>query len=71
MFVVRGNLDPKTVDALRTALLAMDSGPAGIAALKDCQDDKYTAADDHAFDAVREQARILGLNLTSLDAPKK
>jgi len=70
MFVVRGNVDPKTADAIKAALLGMDKDPEGQAALKAAKDDKFTAADDHAFDTVRKQAKILRLDLKALDAPK-
>jgi phosphonate transport system substrate-binding protein len=71
MFVVRGDVDPKTTEAIKQALLTMTDDPEGAAALKQAKDDKYTPADDHAFDVVRKQASILGLDLKSLDAPKK
>jgi len=71
MFVVRGNVDAKTTEAIKQALLSMTSDPEGAAALKKAKDDKFAPADDAAFDVVRKQATILGLTLKSLDEPKK
>jgi phosphonate transport system substrate-binding protein len=70
MFVARGNLDAKTLDALKKAMADINTEPEGQAALKTMSFTKWVPADDHAFDAVREKAKILGLDLKSLDAKK-
>jgi phosphonate transport system substrate-binding protein len=71
MFVARGNLPPNVIDALKKAMADINSQPEGVAALKVMEFDKWVPADDHAFDSVRKKARILGLNLQSLDTPPK
>ncbi len=71
MFVARGNLDPAILQKLQAAMVSVNTDAEGIAALKAMQYDKWVAADDHAFDSVRQKATILGLNLQSLDAGKK
>ena len=70
MVVARGNLDPKTLDALRQALVSVNTDPDGQAALAKIPWDKLAPADDHFFDSVRDKAKILNLNLQSLDAKK-
>lgn len=70
MFVARGNLDPREIEALKKALADINTEAAGQPAMKAMQFDKWVPADDHAFDNVREKAKILGLSLQSLDAPK-
>ena len=66
MFVARGNLDPKTLAALKQAMVDINTDPDGIAALKTMEFTKWVPADDHKFDAVREKAKILGLDLKAL-----
>jgi phosphonate transport system substrate-binding protein len=68
MFVARGNLDPKTLAALKQAMIDINNEPDGQAALKAMEFNKWVPADDHAFDSVRQKAKILGLDLKSLDA---
>lgn len=68
MFVARGNLDPKTLAGLKQAMIDINNEPDGKAALKTMEFTKWVPADDHAFDSVREKAKILGLDLKSLDA---
>ncbi|MBV9851142.1 MAG: phosphate/phosphite/phosphonate ABC transporter substrate-binding protein [Armatimonadetes bacterium] len=70
MIVARGNLDPKTLDALKQALVSVNSDPDGQAALAKIPWNKVVPPDDHLFDSVRDKAKILNLNLQSLDAPK-
>jgi len=70
MIVARANLDPATIEKLKAGLLAMNTNPAGQAALKAVPDggwDKMVSPDDSIFDPVRKKATILGLNLQSLD----
>ena len=71
MLVARGNLDPATVDALRRALVSINTDADGKAALQVIPWDKIVPPDDHLFDSVRKKATILGLNLQSLDQQKK
>lgn len=71
MLVVRGNLDPATIDTLRKAMESINTDPDGKAALAAIPWDKVVPADDHLFDSVRKKATILGLNLQSLDQQKK
>lgn len=71
MLVVRGNLDPATTDALRRALVSINTDADGKSALKVIPWDRIVPADDHLFDSVRKKATILGLNLQSLDQQKK
>lgn len=74
MFVARGNLDAATLLKLQSALKDINTDPEGVAALKSVPSggwDKIVPADDKIFNPVREKATILGLNLQSLDAPKK
>lgn len=71
MFVARGNLDKDTLDKMTQAMTDINTEPDGQAALKAMQYDKWVPADDTLFDPVREKAKIFGLNLQSLDAPKK
>ena len=71
MVVARGNLDPKTLDALKQALVSVNTDPDGQAALAKIPWDKLAPPDDHFFDSVRDKAKILNLNLQSLDAKKK
>ena len=70
MVVARGNLDPKTLDALKQALVSVNTDPDGQAALAKIPWNKLVPADDHMFDSVRDAAQIFHLNLQSLDAPK-
>lgn len=74
MFVARGNLDAATLAKLQAALKDINTDPEGRIALKSIPSggwDKIVPADDKIFDPVREKATILGLNLQSLDKPKK
>ncbi len=74
MIVVRGNLDPQTVDKLKAALGTINTDADGKAALKSVPSggwDKIVPADDALFDSVRDKAKILGLSLQSLDQQKK
>lgn len=74
MIVARGNLAPQTLAKLQQALKDINTDPKGKAALKAAPGggwDKIVPADDKIFDPVREKATLLGLNLQSLDAPKK
>ncbi len=74
MFVARGNVDAATLAKLQSALKDINTDPEGKAALKSIPSggwDKIVPADDKIFDPVREKASILGLNLQSLDQPKK
>jgi phosphonate transport system substrate-binding protein len=68
MFVARGNLDAKTIEALKKAMVDINTEPDGKVALDTMQFTKWVPADDHAFDAVREKAKILGLDLKALGA---
>lgn len=71
MFVARGNLDPATMTKLKAALANINTSPDGQAALKAIPWNKMVSADDKIFDPVRENARLFGLNLKSLDEKKK
>ena len=66
MFVARGNLDPKTIEALKKAIVDINNEPDGQAALKTMEFTKWVPADDSKFDSVRQKAKILGLDLKSL-----
>jgi len=68
MFVARGNLDPKTIEAMKKALVDINNEPDGQAALNTMQFTKWVPGDDHQFDAVRQKAKILGLDLKALGA---
>ena len=74
MLVARSNLDAQTLAKLQQALKDINTDREGKAALKAIPSggwDKIVPADDTIFEPVRQKARILGLNLQSLDAPKK
>ena len=71
MFVARGNLDPATLAAVKKAFTDVNTDPQGQAALKGLGVAKMAPADDSVFDPVRQAAKTLGLNLQSLNAPKK
>ncbi|MBL8719525.1 MAG: PhnD/SsuA/transferrin family substrate-binding protein [Myxococcales bacterium] len=51
--VVRRGLDPKIVEALRTALLGMHEDEAGRALLAELGFDKFVAADPRGYESVR------------------
>lgn len=71
MIVARGNLDPATIEKLRTAMASVNTDADGKSALATIPWDKVVPADDHLFDAVRKKASILGLDLKSLEPLKK
>ena len=71
MFVARGNLDPATLEKLKTALANINADPDGQAALKVIPWDKIVPADDSIFNPVRENAQTFGLDIKALDAGKK
>lgn len=71
MFVARGNLDPATLEKLKTALANINTDPDGQAALKAIPWDKMVPADDAIFNPVRENAQTFGLDIKALDAGKK
>ncbi len=71
MFVARGDLDPATMTKLKAALADIDTNPGGEAAMKAIPWDKMVPADDKIFDPVRENAKLFGLNIQSLDEKKK
>ena len=71
MIVVRGNLDPATLTKLKAALVNVNTTPEGQAALKAVPWNKLVPADDKIFDPVRENAKLFGLNIKSLDEKKK
>jgi phosphonate transport system substrate-binding protein len=70
MFVVRGNLDPKIVANLRTALTEINTDPAAKPAMKKLQVTRWDKANDSVFDPVRKAASVLNLDITAL-AKKK
>lgn len=70
MFVVRGNLDPKLIEALKKAMNDINTDPEGKVPLDKMEFTKWVPADDSEFDSVRKKAKILNLNLHSLDKPK-
>jgi ABC-type phosphate/phosphonate transport system substrate-binding protein len=67
MIVARGNLDPATLAKLKKALVTVNTTPDGKAALSKIPWNKVVPADDAIFDPVRQEAKLLGLNLKSLD----
>lgn len=70
MIVARGNLDAATIAKLKRGLMAMNTDPQGLKALKAVPNggwDKMAPPDDSIFNSVRKKATILGLNLQSLD----
>jgi len=67
MFVARGDLDPTTMARLKQAFDTMDTDPEGKAALKAMEYDKVVPADDAFFDSVRKKAKVLDIQLGSLD----
>ena len=71
MVVARGNLDPATLDALKKALVSVNTDPDGQAALAKIPWNKLVLPVDQIFDPVRDAAKIFNLNLQALDAPKK
>jgi phosphonate transport system substrate-binding protein len=75
MIVARANLDPAEIAKLKQAVsIDINSDPDGQAALKAIPSggwDKMVPPDDTIFDSVRENAKIFGLNLQSLDQQKK
>ena len=71
IYVARGNMPPGDVEKLKEAFLAMNTDPAGSAALKKVPHDRIEPADDSMFDSIRETARILDLDLTVFDKKKK
>lgn len=74
MIVARGNLPAATIAKLKAALVSINTEAAGKAALKAVPDggwDKMVPPDDSIFDSVRDKAKILNLNLQSLDQQKK
>ena len=74
MIVVRANLDAGEIAKLKQALADINTEPDGQAALKAIPDggwDKMVPADDSIFNSVRDKAKILGLNLQSLDQQQK
>jgi phosphonate transport system substrate-binding protein len=68
MIVARGNLDPTTLKGLQAALVSINTDPAGKAALAKVPWDKVVPAQDAIFTPVRDEAKILGLDLKALDA---
>lgn len=71
MFVARGNLDPATLALVKKAFVDVNTDPQGQAALKVLEVAKMAPPVDSVFDPVRQAAKTLGLNLQSLNAPKK
>lgn len=71
MFVVRGNLDPRLIGQIKKALHDINIAPDGKAANAALQVAKWAPAHDSVFDPVRQAARVLGINLQSLNAPHK
>ncbi len=71
MIVVRGNLDPATLTKLKAALVSINTTPDGQAALAAIPWNKIVPADDKIFDPVRDNAKLFGLNIQSLDEKKK
>jgi phosphonate transport system substrate-binding protein len=70
MFVVRGNLDPKLIEAIRKTMLGINNDPAAKEALDKMEFNKWVPADDAIFNSVRKKAKILKLDLHALDKPK-
>lgn len=74
MIVARANLDAATIAKLKQAMIDINTEPQGQAALKAVPDggwNKMVPPDDSIFNSVRDKAKILGLNLQSLDQQKK
>ncbi len=71
IYVGRGNLSNSDVAKLKKAFLDMNTDPEGRAAMLKAPHDKMVPPDDKMFDGVREKAKSLNLDLTSLDKKKK
>lgn len=75
MIVARANLDPAEIAKLKQAVSAdINTDPDGQAALKAIPSggwNKMVPPDDTIFNSVRQNAKIFGLNLQSLDQQKK
>lgn len=74
MIVTRANIGRDNIKKLQDAIDEMNTDPQGKAALAAIPDggwNKVVPADDSIFDSVRQKAKILGLTLSALDAPKK
>jgi ABC-type phosphate/phosphonate transport system substrate-binding protein len=67
MFVCRGNLPPAEIKQLQAAMATINTDPMGIAANKALDVNKWDKANDKVFDPVRKAAKVIGLNLQSLD----
>lgn len=71
IYVARGNMPPDEVERLRKAFLDMNTDPEGRAAMLKAPNDKMVPAEDRLFDSVRETAKIIHLDLQSLDKSAK
>lgn len=67
VYVARGDLPSDTIAKLKEAFLAMNTDPVGRAAMLKAPNDKIVPPDDKLFEPVRETARILKLDVKSLE----
>ncbi len=70
MLVARGNLDPATLAKLQSAMQQINTDPAAKSALISLQVTKWDAPDDTVFNPVRAAAKVLGVNIASMDKKK-
>lgn len=70
IYVARADLPEKEVEALQKAFLDMNKDPEGKAAMRKAVNDKIVEPDDSLFDSVRTVARVLKLDLKSLERKK-
>ena len=70
MLVIRGNVPPAEVKAIESAMAQINSDPQGVAANKALDVTKWDKANDAVFNPVRVSAKVLGLNLESMNVKK-
>lgn len=70
IYVARADLPESEVDALKKAFLDMNKDPEGKAAMLKAVNDKIVKPDDSLFDGVRTVAKVLKLDLKSLERKK-